>query len=297
VILCHGSFGALTSKTAVCILRYRRTYRPVAILDETKDGHQASEFVGDIGAGVPVVATLDQALAYRPQVLVIGIAPRGGLLPPAWRAQVVAALEHGLEVHSGLHTFLADDPEFSAAARRGRTRIWDVRRPTRQPRIASGAGRQARPLVVHTMGTDCNCGKMTTTVELAEAAKRDGFKAAFAATGQTGIMLGCDVGAPIDRIVSDFVAGAAEELVLQAQEQGADVVFVEGQGSLTHPAYSAVTLGLAHGCYPDLVVLCHQPGRTHHTGYERAPNAFPLLGLTQMRRLIETVMAPVHPTK
>lgn len=292
-LLCHDKFGPLSSKTAVCILRYPRTYKAVAVIDRSKAGREASEFVGPIGKGVPVVGHLRDALKHKPQAVIIGIAPRGGALPLEWREEVRLAIENGIEIHSGMHTFIADDPELGALAKKKGVRIWDVRRPSRPERIASGDGRRVRSLVVHTMGTDCNSGKMTTTVEIVEEARRRGLKAAFAATGQTGIMIGCDAGAPIDRIVSDFVAGAAEELLLDCDGKGFDLTVVEGQGSLTHPAYSGVTLGLAHGSYPDQVVFCHVAGRTHHTGYESGPNAFPLIGLTDNIQLAERLLAPI----
>jgi D-glutamate N-acetyltransferase len=293
VLLAHDKFGPFSSKTATCILRYPRTYETVAVIDRSKAGRRADEFVGEVGRGIPVVGHLREALALRPQVLVIGIAPIGGALPPEWRPELRLALESGLEIHSGLHFFLGDDPELARLAQEAGRRIWDVRRPERPPRIATGEGRGAAPLVVHTMGSDCNSGQMTATVALVEEAKRRGIGAAFAATGQTGILIGCDAGAPIDRVVSDFVAGAAEELVLQCAAKGFDLVAVEGQGSIAHPAYSGVTVGLMHGCFPDQVVYCHVAGRTHHSGYAEPPHEFPLLPLAEEIDLIERLLAPV----
>lgn len=292
-LLVHDKFGPFTSKTATCILRYPRTYETVAVIDRSKAGRKADEFVGDIGRGIPVVGHLRDALALRPQALVIGIAPIGGALPEEWRPELRLALENGIEIHSGLHFFIADDPELRELAARQGVRIWDVRRPSRPPRIASGEGRRVGALVVHTMGSDCNSGKMTATVALVEEAKRRGIRAAFAATGQTGIMIGCDAGSPIDRIVSDFVAGAAEELVLECDQKGFDLVAVEGQGSIAHPAYSGVTVGLMHGSFPDQVVFCHVANRTHHGGYAEAPNDFALLPLREEIELIDRLLAPV----
>lgn len=297
VLLAHDRFGPVSSKTATCILRYPRTYDTVAVVDRSKAGRAAREFVGAIGRDVPVVGHVRDALRLRPDVLVVGIAPRGGGLPGDWRAEIRLAIESGLEVHSGLHTFLGDDPELAALATRHGVRLWDVRKPPRPERIATGEGRRVRAFVVHTMGTDCNTGKMTVSVEIAEELKRRGVQAAFAATGQTGIMVGCDAGSPIDRVASDFVAGAAEELVLLCDRQGVDVTVVEGQGSIDHPAYSGVTVGLAHGCFPDAVVLCHQPTRTHHSGYETPPNDFPLVPLPTLVRRIEELLQPVSGAK
>lgn len=293
VLLAHDQFGTLTSKTAVCVLRYSQTYQAVAVIDRSKTGRTASEFVGDIGRGVPIVGHLRDALHLKPEALVIGIAPMGGGLPEDWRPELRLALENGIRIVSGLHVFLEEDAELAPLARAHGVRIWDVRRPTRPARIASGAGRDVRSLVVHTMGTDCNIGKMTTSVEIVREARRRGIRTAFAATGQTGMMIGCDAGAPIDRVISDFVAGAAEELVLECDEKGFDLTIVEGQGATTHPAYSGVTVGLMHGCFPDQIVLCHQPTRKFKGQYGPAHGAFQILRLPQEIDLIERLLASV----
>lgn len=295
-ILAHDKFGPLTSKTGVCILRYSQEYETVAIIDRSKAGKTANEFVGDVGKGVPIVAHLRDALSRKPEALIIGIAPMGGGLPDEWRDEIRLALENKMEVISGLHTFIADDPELGALAKKTGAKIWDVRKPRRAPRLATGDGAKVDALVVHTMGTDCNSGKMTTSVEIASEAIRRGLKAAFAATGQTGMMIGCDAGAPIDRIVSDFVAGAAEELVLECAKKGAALISVEGQGSLDHWAYSGVTLGLLHGCYPDLIVLCHQAGRKFQGEYS-GQREHRIRSLGWHINIIESLARPVHPAK
>lgn len=295
-ILAHDKFGPLTSKTGVCILRYSKDYQTVAVIDRSKAGKAADEFVGPVGKGVPVVADLRDALRFNPECLIIGIAPGGGKLPEDWRPELRLALQNRIQIISGLHFFIGDDPELGELTRRNGVRIWDVRKPLRPDRIATGEGGKVKALVVHTMGTDCNSGKMTAAVEIAREAQRRGIRAAFAATGQTGIMIGCEAGAPIDRLVSDFVAGGAEELLLLCEQQRADLIVVEGQGSLDHLAYSGVALGLLHGCYPDLVVLCHQAGRQFLGEYSgsRQQRMRPLRWHID---LIEQLSQPVHPTK
>lgn len=298
VILAHDKFGPLTSKTGVCILRYSKEYQTVAVIDRSKAGKSAEEFVGNVGKGVPIVANLKDALKFKPEVIIIGIAPMGGGLPQEWRPELRLALENKMQIISGLHFFMGDDPELSQLAAKNKVKIWDVRKPQRPNRIATGDGAKVKGVVVHTMGTDCNSGKMTTSVEIAREAQRRGINAAFAATGQTGIMIGCDAGAPIDRIISDFVAGAAEELLLECDKKGSDLIVVEGQGSLDHFAYSGVTLGLMHGCYPDFVVLCHQAGRQYLGEYardEEPPQKIP--PLKWHIDLIEHLTKPVYPTK
>lgn len=297
-ILAHDKFGPLTSKTGVCILRYSKDYQVAAVIDRSKAGKSADEFVGPIGQNVPIVGHLKDALRLKPEALIIGIAPMGGGLPAEWRPELRLAIENRMQILSGLHVFIGEDPELSALAAKHHVRIWDVRRPTRPHRIASGEGAHVKGLVVHTMGTDCNSGKMTTAVEIAREAQRRGLNAAFAATGQTGILIGCDAGAPVDRIISDFVAGAAEELLLECDKKGSDLTVVEGQGSLDHFAYSGVTLGLMHGCYPDLVVLCHQAGRQVLGEYARGEEPPQKIApLAWHIETIERLARPVYPTQ
>lgn len=297
VILAHDKFGPLTSKTGVCILRYSKEYQTVAVIDRSKAGKSAEEFVGAVGKGVPIVAHLKDALKFKPDVIIIGIAPMGGGLPNEWRPELRLAIENKMQIISGLHVFMGDDPELSQLAAKHNTKIWDVRKPQRPNRIATGEGANVKALVVHTMGTDCNSGKMTTSVEIAREAQRRGINAAFAATGQTGIMIGCEAGTPIDRIISDFVAGAAEELLLECDKKGSDLIVVEGQGSLDHFAYSGVTLGLMHGCYPDFVVLCHQAGRQYLGEYARDEEPEQKIPPLQWHiDLIEHLTKPVYPT-
>jgi uncharacterized NAD-dependent epimerase/dehydratase family protein len=297
-ILAHDKFGPLTSKTGVCILRYSKDYQTVAVIDRSKAGKTADAFVGAIGKDVPIVGHLRDSLKFKPEVLIIGIAPMGGGLPQEWREELRLAIENKMQVISGLHYFLGDDPELGPLAAKHKVKIWDVRKPQRPNRIATMDGAKVNGLVVHTMGTDCNSGKMTTAVEIAREAQRRGIKAAFAATGQTGIMIGCEAGAPIDRIISDFVAGAAEELVLECDKKGSDLTVVEGQGSLDHFAYSGVTLGLMHGSYADFIVVCHQAGRQYLGEYardEEPPQK--ILPLKWHIETIERLCEPVHPSK
>jgi uncharacterized NAD-dependent epimerase/dehydratase family protein len=263
VILAEGRFSVHGAKTAVGVLRFGQD-PVVAVLDSTQAGQTASEALGlpDVGSDIPVVATIDEALAFAPTALLIGIAPIGGRLPDEWRPTLLRAIDAGLELISGLHIFLNDDPELREAAQRRGVRLWDVRQP--QPpfdmRIGLGAPHRAGSKVVYFAGSDCSVGKMTVALTLDRAAQQRGWRSAFAATGQTGIMI-AGSGVPVDRLISDFTNGGVEGMVLDLAERF-DWVFVEGQGSLCHPAYSAVTLGLVHGAAPDLMILCHEAGRT-----------------------------------
>lgn len=262
-ILAEGAFGPLSAKTAVGVLRYGSD-TVVAVIDSASAGMMADEvlgMVGGVGAGIPVVRDVEEALKYSPDTLLIGIAPIGGRLPDAWRPGILRSLSAKLDVISGLHHFLADDPELAAAAKASGATIWDVRRPPEElaQRIREGSPHRPGSHTVYFCGSDCDVGKMTVAFEVTREMQRRGLSAGFAATGQTGIMISGE-GIPVDRFISDFVAGGVEALTLDFANRY-EWVFVEGQGSLTHPAYSAVTLGLLHGCAPDLLILCHQAGR------------------------------------
>ncbi len=255
-ILADGSFGVLESKLAAALLRYRAEHVG-CVIDADNAGRDASDVVG-VGRGVPVVADLQAAMAYTPTLLTLGIAPPGGGLPAGWRAIITQALSSGLHIMSGLHQFLADDEEFNALANASGCGIWDVRRPPDNLPIGTRRALEVSARRVLTVGSDCRTGKMVTSLQLLEGARARGWDAAFCATGQIGMMI-AGSGIAVDAVVSDFIAGATEE---RARATDAEWLFVEGQGALTHPAYSGVTLGLLHGCIPDAMILCHQPTRT-----------------------------------
>ncbi|MEO7002419.1 MAG: DUF1611 domain-containing protein [Ktedonobacterales bacterium] len=292
VILAEDAFDWQSAKTAVGVLRYSPD-TIVAVIDSTRVGQDAATALGDPagpGKGVPIVASVQETLSSHPDTLLIGIAPIGGSLPQAWRGELLAALTAGLTIVSGLHYFLSDDPELAQTARDHNTTIWDVRRPPQElaQRIRTGEPHRAGSHVVYLCGTDCNVGKMTAAVELDRAMQKRGISSAFAATGQTGIMVS-GAGIPVDRFICDFEPGGVEGLTLDFAERY-DWVFVEGQGSLLHPAYSAVTLGLVHGSAPDLMILCHHAGRTEIHGYDT-----PIPSLPAVRAIYETAAAWLKP--
>ncbi len=211
--------------------------------------------------GLPVLNPIE-ARAKGARSMVIGVAPIGGAVQPHWIAALLEALEAGLDLVSGMHTSLAEVPELSAAAARLGRRLIDVRRPPAGLPVAHGRRRSGRRLL--TVGTDCALGKKYTALSLARAFEARGIATDFRATGQTGIMI-AGRGIPMDAVVSDFLAGAAEVLSPEAASDHWDVI--EGQGSLFHPAYAGVSLGLLHGSQPDVLVLCHEHGRKHVIGY------------------------------
>lgn len=218
-----------------------------------------------VSTGLPAL-TSAQAAAQGATCLVIGVAAPGGTIPVAWVPALADALAAGLDIVSGMHVRLdAIDVLRDAAARHGR-RLIDVRTPPAAIPIASGLPRTGRRIL--TVGTDCALGKKYTALALARGLSARGLDVDFRATGQTGIMI-AGSGMPIDAVVSDFVAGAAELLSPAAHADHIDVI--EGQGSLLHPAFAGVSLGLLHGSQPDMFVVCHDPRRTHLLGYPAAP--------------------------
>lgn len=202
-----------------------------------------------------------EARAKGARSMVIGVANIGGRISENWMPSLLAALEAGLDLVSGMHMRLVDTPALVAAAERHQCRLIDVRTPPRGIPTATGRKRSGKRLLA--VGTDCALGKKYTALAIARGFKQRGLNADFRATGQTGIMI-AGSGMPMDAVVSDFEAGAAEVLSPDAPEDHWDVI--EGQGSLFHPAYAAVSLGLLHGSQPDVIVVCHEPGRTHILG-------------------------------
>jgi uncharacterized NAD-dependent epimerase/dehydratase family protein len=292
LIVADGDFGPMTSKTANSVIRYLPD-RTVGVLDRQQAGQTVSDVLG-FGGAIPVVGSMREGLALGPTAVLIGIAPQGGRLPAAWREWLAEALDHGCDLWSGLHTFLADDPLLAERARvRGR-KILDLRRPPADLPIASGLAKSVDPLVVLTVGTDCNVGKMTAQLQLIRRLNERGIRTRFVATGQTGIMIE-GWGIAVDAVVADFIAGAAERLVLEGSAN-ADVVLVEGQGSINHPGYSGVTLGLLHGACPDALILCHQTSRKYIGDYREAA-WLRIPPLEQYVHWYESIASAVHPTR
>jgi uncharacterized NAD-dependent epimerase/dehydratase family protein len=262
VILAEGRLGLETSKTAASTIRYLPE-RVSAVIDSEYAGRTSQDVLG-VGGDIPIVASLTAALAdpaTSPQALLVGVANRGGTIPPEHRPVLFEAVEAGLDVWSGLHERLADDDELVARARQRGVRLVDLRDPPADLPVGTGLALGTDAFRVLTVGTDCNVGKMTASLEIRLALRERDVDARFAATGQSGIVID-GAGIPVDAVVSDFVSGATERITLEAAE-GADVVLVEGQGSLFHPGYSAVTLGLLHGSMPHAMILCWMPGRKH----------------------------------
>ncbi len=288
VILAEGSFGVLESKTATVLVRYLPD-NVVAVLDSTNAGKDVSEII-EIGHGIPVIKNLADALQFQPTMLAIGIAPPGGELPTAWDGIIRDAISHGLHIMSGLHHFLSDNDELAELAEKNNTVLWDARKPPDYLPVATCKADDVEATVVLTVGSDCRVGKMLSGIEITKTARARGLNAEFCPTGQNGIMV-WGWGIAIDAVVSDFTAGAAEEIVLEGAKNH-DLLIVEGQGSLVHPGYSGVTLSLLHGSMPDAMIFCHQPSRDTVARY-----TVPLPSITEMIAHYEMLTAPIKPAK
>jgi uncharacterized NAD-dependent epimerase/dehydratase family protein len=248
-------------KTARGVIRYAPN-DVVAVLDSQSDATKHE--------GFPLVRTVDEAKRFEPTTALVGVATQGGRFPPAWRALLVDCIRAGLDVENGLHEFLADNEELTSLAREHGVELRDLRKAPAGLNVPTGENLTHTATSILMVGSDCAIGKMTVALELDREARARGIRSQFVPTGQTGIAI-AGWGISVDAVVADFIAGAAEQLVLEGVRRGGEVLFVEGQGSLLHPAYSGVTLGLIHGSAPHEYVLCHKAGETVVDGDERYP--------------------------
>lgn len=256
----------------------------VAILD--------SEHAGETYREIPVVASVNDALCFNPTTALVGVATQGGRFPPAWRELLKNCIAKGLDLENGLHEFLTGDDELVALAARHGVELRDLRKPPPHLNVPTGENLRLPALVVLTVGSDCAIGKMTIALELDREAKRRDLRSVFVPTGQTGIAI-AGWGISVDAVVSDFLAGAAERLVSEGVERGGELLWVEGQGSLIHPQYSGVTLGLLHGSAPHVLVLCHQAGQLFVEG----DPAFPIPTLGELVELHERASLIARPAR
>ncbi len=279
-ILCEGAFGTLNGKTAHGLVRHTGRYQIVGVLDSHLAGRDAGEVIDGRARKIPIFRSFQEALekvTAPPTHLIVGLAPEGGRLPGAYREVVIDALRHGLNVDSGLHQFLSDDPELSHLAEQHGATIRDVRKPPprEQLHFFSGAIEQVRAVRVAVLGTDCAVGKRTTTTLLSEELNRSKVPTVLVGTGQTSWLQGVKYGLILDSIVNDFVAGEIEHAVVQADKnESPQVILLEGQGSLTHPAAPGGFEILA-AARPRGVILQHAPSRKTYADYPDYPLAPP----------------------
>jgi uncharacterized NAD-dependent epimerase/dehydratase family protein len=284
LVLAEGRSGdAHYGKTMRGIVHYA-PHPVVAILDSTR--------AGESYRGIPIVATVGEAMPLEPTTAAVGVATQGGRFPPEWRELLKDSIRAGLDLENGLHEFISEDSELSELAVEHGVELRDLRKPPPDLSVPTGENLRVPATIVLTVGSDCAIGKKTVAVELDRAARRRGLKSVFVPTGQTGIWI-AGWGIAIDAVVSDFLAGAAERLVVEGAARGGDLLWVEGQGSLVHPAYSGVTMGLMHGAAPHAYVLVHKARATYTEGYPDHP----LRPLRELIELHERASLPLRPAK
>jgi uncharacterized NAD-dependent epimerase/dehydratase family protein len=271
------------AKTARGVMRYRRD-DVVAMLD--------SKRAGDSEDGVPIVGTVDEALSFEPNTALVGVVTQGGRFPGDWQELLKSCVSHGLDLENGLHVRLRDIPGLTELAAEHGVELRDLREPPADLSTATGENLEVDATIVLTVGSDCAIGKMTAICELDLEARRRGLKSVFVPTGQTGVAI-AGWGISVDAVVSDFLAGAAERLVVEGGKRG-ELLWVEGQGAILHPIYSGVTVGLMHGSAPHLYVLCHEVGRTVVEG---DPTESPILSLSELVDLHERMSLKLRPAK
>ena len=271
------------AKTARGVVRYRRD-DVVAMLDSKRAGESED--------GVPIVGTVDEALAFEPNTALVGVVTQGGRFPGDWQELLKSCVSHGLDLENGLHVRLRDIPGLTELAAKHGAALRDLREQPPDLSTATGENLEVDATIVLTVGSDCAIGKMTAICELDLEARRRGLKSVFVPTGQTGVAI-AGWGISVDAVVSDFLAGAAERLVVEGGKRG-DLLWVEGQGAILHPIYSGVTVGLMHGSAPHLYVLCHEVGRTIVEG---DPTESPILSLSELVDLHERMSLKLRPAK
>jgi uncharacterized NAD-dependent epimerase/dehydratase family protein len=271
------------AKTARGVMRYRRD-SVVAMLDTKR--------AGETDDGVPIVGSVNDALCFNPNTALVGVVTQGGQFPGDWQDLLKSCVAKGLDLENGLHVRLHDIPGLLELAERHGVELRDLREPPSDLSTATGENLEVDATIVLTVGSDCAIGKMTATCELDLEARKRGLRSVFVPTGQTGIAI-AGWGIAVDAVVSDFIAGAAERLVVEGGKRG-DLLWVEGQGAILHPIYSGVTVGLMHGSAPHLYVLCHEVGRTVVEG---DPTASPIVSLPELVDLHERMSLRLRPAE
>ncbi len=289
IVYCEGNFGATDGKTANGLVRYSEKYQILSIVDSTKAGQDAGAVLGEPECGIPVCRDLAEALSLSdtpPDYFIFGIAPSTGRLSIQERSLIIEAMSYGMNIVNGLHEFLNDDPVFIAAREANQVTILDVRKPRAQKnlRLFSGKIDQVTCPRIAILGTDCAIGKRTTATILTKALNDQGIKAVMISTGQTGLIQGARYGLAMDAVPSQFCAGELEATIIEAFEgEEPDIIIIEGQGALSHPAFSTSSFILRGSC-PDGVILQHAPGRANRCDFEKMPMPAPSSEI----RLIET---------
>jgi len=276
IVYCEAAFATADGKTANGLVRHSERYRILSVIDSEKAGLDAGTVLDDTPNAIPIYRDLPEALRMSPTLpdyFIFGMAPASGMLSSQERTLILDAMSRGINIVNGLHEFLNEDPVFAAAALAGNVEIFDVRRPPAKKdlHMFTGEVNQIACPVIAVMGTDCAIGKRTTATVLTCALNESGLKAVMIGTGQTGMIQGARYGVALDSIPSQFCAGELEATILKAYAiEKPDIILVEGQGALSHPAFSTSAFILRGAC-PDGVIVQHAPGRPHRCDFPRLP--------------------------
>lgn len=271
IILCEGQFGRPPGKTAAGLIRHSLRFEILGVIDSTKAGQDAGEVLDGKKKGIPIFASLEDALKKlprKPSWLIIGVATVGGWLPKEFRPVVRSSIENGINIISGLHEWLGQDPEFGKHANAHGVKIVDIRKepPLEKMHHYRGLACKMDAVRIPVLGTDAASGKRTTAIILTKELNARGIKTVFVATGQTGLLQGSKYGIPLDAIRGDFVVGELENAIEEAYEkEHPQVIIIEGQGALSHPAYVTGSRAIVNASCPSTVVLQHAPARKFRT--------------------------------
>ncbi|MFN3242184.1 MAG: DUF1611 domain-containing protein [Planctomycetota bacterium] len=280
VVYCEGNFGAIDGKTANGLVRHSERYRILSVIDSALAGQDAGVALGEKHKAIPICRDLEHALSsaeFVPDSFIFGMAPASGMMSKKERGVVLSAMALGMHVVNGLHEFLSEDAEFLAASAAHGVRILDIRKPRSKRELRLFTGRIAEVTCprIAVLGTDCAIGKRTTATILTKELNELGLNAVLVGTGQTGLIQGARYGVALDAVPSQFCSGELEATILEAfEKEQPDVIVIEGQGSLSHPAFSTSSL-ILRGCHPDGVILQHAPARSHRCDFEGMPMPSP----------------------
>jgi uncharacterized NAD-dependent epimerase/dehydratase family protein len=289
VVFCEGNFGRIDGKTANGLVRYSQAYRILSVIDSTCDGRDSGQVLDNVENGVPILEDIEAAVAREasiPDTLIYGMAPSTGKLSRSDREVIFDAIALGMNIVSGLHEFLSDDSEIASAAKAANVTIRDIRkpRPSKDMRLFDGSVAKVKAIRIAVLGTDCAIGKRTTATILAKALKARGIKTVLVGTGQTGIMQGAKYGIAMDAVPPQFCCGELEREIAAASDgEDPDVILIEGQGALSHPAFCTSAF-ILRGSQPHGVILQHAPNRPHRCDFP----AFPMPDPTSEIALIES---------
>ncbi len=293
VVYCEGNFAKIDGKTANGLVRHSEAYKIISVIDSSHEGANSGQVLDDAINAIPILKNLDAAVACAtsmPDTFIYGMAPSTGRLSSVDRSVVLDAIARGMNIVSGLHEYLSDDAEIARAASQKRITIRDIRKPklSKDMRLFDGSVAQVAALRIAVLGTDCAIGKRTTATVLARALNAKGIKTVLVGTGQTGLMQGAKYGVAMDAVPPQFCCGELEGAIIAAAEaEKPDVILIEGQGALSHPAFCTSAF-ILRGSQPDAVILQHAPKRAHRCDFRNMPMPSPASEIALIEAFADT---------